>query len=207
MRFDLHLREDFKSQVANMTTQMKEWEAVPRITENEQSFVRNAIQPFCHTTQTENLTIAGRAHTHRSRNDDTTRNQPQNPGISRSQRRRMPRESRTRRQQRAPPRITGPVQPGARLLGHPRNAPRVRLNHHTTTEEIETMPRKKKQHGGPRTPGPGKTLGRPASDLSKVAVSFRLAPDVAAWLKSRPNQGEAIEAVVRRSKAFRERRK
>jgi hypothetical protein len=59
MRFDLHLREDFKSQVSAITTQMKEWEDVPRIAESEQAAVLAAIQPFDHTTQVEHLTIAG----------------------------------------------------------------------------------------------------------------------------------------------------
>ena len=59
MRFDLHLRDDFKTQVTEITTQMKEWETAPRIDDQEQERVRNAIQAFDHTTQMDRLVIAG----------------------------------------------------------------------------------------------------------------------------------------------------
>ena len=59
MRFDLHLREDFKTQVSDITAQMKEWETVPRIDESEQESVRDRIQPFDHTTHVDRLMIAG----------------------------------------------------------------------------------------------------------------------------------------------------
>jgi hypothetical protein len=59
MRFDLHLREDFKTQVSDITAQMKEWETVPRIDESEQESVRDRIQPFDHTTHVDRLLIAG----------------------------------------------------------------------------------------------------------------------------------------------------
>ncbi len=59
MRFDLHLREDFKTQVSDITAQMKEWETVPRIDESEQESVRDRIQPFGHTTHVDRLVIAG----------------------------------------------------------------------------------------------------------------------------------------------------
>lgn len=58
-------------------------------------------------------------------------------------------------------------------------------------------------HGGQRTPGPGKSLGRPKKPDAKVPISLRVSPDVAEYLRSQPNQSEAVEAAVRRSKGFR----
>lgn len=58
-------------------------------------------------------------------------------------------------------------------------------------------------HGGPRTPGPGRKLGRPLKADAKIAMSVRLSPDVAAWLRAQDNQSTAVEDAVRRSKGFR----
>jgi len=52
-------------------------------------------------------------------------------------------------------------------------------------------------HGGPRTPGPGKHLGRPRKAAPKRPISFRLAPDLVDWLKQQPNQGAAVERALR----------
>lgn len=60
-------------------------------------------------------------------------------------------------------------------------------------------------HGGKRTPGPGKSLGRPPKADAKVAVSVRLSPDVVAYLRSQENQSAAVEEALRRSKGFRQR--
>lgn len=59
MRFDLHLRNDFRSQVQSITTQMKEWEEVPRVDDAEKSQIQNAITAFSHTTHVDGLRIAG----------------------------------------------------------------------------------------------------------------------------------------------------
>lgn len=58
-------------------------------------------------------------------------------------------------------------------------------------------------HGGQRTPGPGRKLGRPPKPDAKIAMSVRLAPDVVAWLRAQENQSAAVEEAVRRSKGFR----
>lgn len=57
-------------------------------------------------------------------------------------------------------------------------------------------------HGGPRTPGPGKRLGRPAKPDAKIPMSVRLSPDVAEYLKAQANQSAAVEEAVRRGKGF-----
>ena len=58
-------------------------------------------------------------------------------------------------------------------------------------------------HGGKRTPGKGKRLGRPPKENAKVAISGRVSPDVAEYLRE-VGLSATVEQVVRRSKAFRE---
>lgn len=60
-------------------------------------------------------------------------------------------------------------------------------------------------HGGPRTPGPGKSLGRPPKPDAKVPMSVRLAPDVAEYLREQENQSVTVEEALRRTKGFRQR--
>jgi hypothetical protein len=49
-----------------------------------------------------------------------------------------------------------------------------------------------------------KRIGRPPIDNPKVAISARVSPDVAAFLKSCDNASQTIDATIRRSKAFRD---
>ena len=71
--------------------------------------------------------------------------------------------------------------------------------------EAKVQPMKKKQHGGKRTPGPGKKLGRPTvHGVAKINHTLRLTPDVKAFLLQVGNGAELIEGLVRRSKAFQE---
>ena len=54
----------------------------------------------------------------------------------------------------------------------------------------------------------GKRIGsgrKPSGTPNRVSVSYRLAPEVVAYLRSTPSATEAIEQAVRRSKGFRER--
>jgi len=66
------------------------------------------------------------------------------------------------------------------------------------------MKKKKAQHGGPRTAGPGKQMGRPTSDSSKRSLSLRVSPDVREFLDTVDNISETVDEMVRRSKVFRE---
>jgi len=59
--------------------------------------------------------------------------------------------------------------------------------------------------GGKRKAGPGKTIGAPPKrGTAKVPMSVRVTPDVSEFLRESGNASEAIETIVRRSKAFRE---
>lgn len=50
--------------------------------------------------------------------------------------------------------------------------------------------------GGPRTAGPGKTLGRPATS-DRVAISVRLPAWLVEWLREQPeSQAALIEAAL-----------
>lgn len=65
--------------------------------------------------------------------------------------------------------------------------------------------REKNTHGGPRVAGPGKKIGRPTDGAQpKVTTSIRISPDVLDFLASTGNKSQAIEDIVRRTKAFRE---
>jgi hypothetical protein len=58
--------------------------------------------------------------------------------------------------------------------------------------------------GGRREPGPGKKLGAPPKrGVAKVTMSVRVTPEVKACLDATGNASEAVESMVRRSKAFR----
>lgn len=60
---------------------------------------------------------------------------------------------------------------------------------------------KKKQHGGPRTAGPGKKMGKPSTPLSRnVAKSIKVSAMVAAYLKARGTG--IIEDELRASEGF-----
>ena len=60
-------------------------------------------------------------------------------------------------------------------------------------------------HGGSRTPGPGKSLGPPTKHgVAKVPISGRVTPEVADYLRATGNMSETIEGAARRSKAFRQ---
>ena len=57
-----------------------------------------------------------------------------------------------------------------------------------------------KQHGGPRP-----NSGRPPKDNARMPAPMRLLPDTVAFLRdSGQTLAEATEAIVRKSKAFRE---
>ncbi len=64
--------------------------------------------------------------------------------------------------------------------------------------------KKKHAHGGPRTAGPGRSIGRPPTDNPKVSASLRLPADVKAYLDDTGNASQTVADVVRRSKAFRD---
>ncbi len=59
-------------------------------------------------------------------------------------------------------------------------------------------------HGGKRTAGPGKKLGRPPKADAKIAYGTKLAPVVVEYLRQRANGAETIEVAIKRSKDFRE---
>ena len=61
-------------------------------------------------------------------------------------------------------------------------------------------------HGGRRTPGPGKSLGRPPKPDAKVTIAVCVTPTVAEYLRS-VGASAAVEEAVRRSKGFRRWRK
>jgi len=61
----------------------------------------------------------------------------------------------------------------------------------------------KKAHGGKRTPGKGKRLGRPPKENAKVAGSFRVSADVEAYLREVGTSAE-IERLARNSKRFKD---
>ncbi len=48
--------------------------------------------------------------------------------------------------------------------------------------------------------------GRPPTGEAKVMLSFRIRRDVAEFLKTVDNQSEFIEGLVRKSKAFKDRK-
>jgi hypothetical protein len=60
-----------------------------------------------------------------------------------------------------------------------------------------------KQHGGKRTPGKGKRLGRPPKDEPKVAGSFRVSADVEAYLREMGTSAE-IDRLAKNSKRFKD---
>lgn len=60
-----------------------------------------------------------------------------------------------------------------------------------------------KKHGGKRTPGRGKRLGRPPKDSAKVAGSFRVSADVEAYLREMGTSAE-IERLAKNSKRFKD---
>lgn len=50
--------------------------------------------------------------------------------------------------------------------------------------------------GGPRTAGPGKTIGRPATS-NRIAISVRLPAWLVEWLRAQPeSQAALIEAAL-----------
>lgn len=65
----------------------------------------------------------------------------------------------------------------------------------------------KKQHGGKRKAGPGKTIGRPPKADAKIAYGTKLERIVVEYLRQRANGAETIETAIKRSKDFREWRK
>ena len=60
------------------------------------------------------------------------------------------------------------------------------------------------KHGGKRTAGPGRTLGRPPKADAKIAYGTKLDPVVVEYLRQCDNAAQTIEAAVKRSKGFRE---
>jgi len=62
-----------------------------------------------------------------------------------------------------------------------------------------------RKHGGKRTAGPGKRMGRPPVENPKVAISARVTSEVAAYLRSCENASCLIDSVIRRTRAFRDR--
>ena len=60
-------------------------------------------------------------------------------------------------------------------------------------------------HGGRRTPGPGKRIGRPPMAGGKrETMAFSLSPAVAEYLRAQANQSAFVDALVRRTNAFKE---
>jgi hypothetical protein len=59
-------------------------------------------------------------------------------------------------------------------------------------------------HGGKRTPGPGKKLGRTPSPDPKIQKTYRLEREIVAYLATTGNATREIETKVKRSKGFRE---
>jgi hypothetical protein len=59
MNFDLHLRTDLQISLDALADEMANWEAAPRLSEDEFDKLHQAIQTFPHTTRHECLTIAG----------------------------------------------------------------------------------------------------------------------------------------------------
>jgi len=59
MKFDLHLRSQVRDQVNTLAQDMQAWQSQPRIQPSEVEQVKAAITPFAHTTNRDNLTLAG----------------------------------------------------------------------------------------------------------------------------------------------------
>ncbi len=59
MRFNIHLRSEFRQQVKHLAENMKSWEKSPRIEQHEEMMLLEAITPFEHTTKCSNLLIGG----------------------------------------------------------------------------------------------------------------------------------------------------
>jgi hypothetical protein len=59
MRFDFHLRKGIRQKLSALAEEMKSWEAVPRLTTDDEERLAKRIQVFEHTLQREGLSVAG----------------------------------------------------------------------------------------------------------------------------------------------------
>jgi hypothetical protein len=59
MRYDLNVRESARRKIAAMAVDMSQWEAKPRINEDEEKRIRASIQSFKHTTAVEEFCVGG----------------------------------------------------------------------------------------------------------------------------------------------------
>lgn len=59
MRFNIHLRDQVREQIGQLAETMKSWEEQPRIDESEQAHIRQNLAFFPHTTEKDDLIIAG----------------------------------------------------------------------------------------------------------------------------------------------------
>jgi len=59
MRQDLTVRAAVRGKLKDLAKEMVSWEVLPRIDDKEEERIKRAIQPYSHTTNRENLIIAG----------------------------------------------------------------------------------------------------------------------------------------------------
>lgn len=59
MRFDLHLRAGIRKKLDSLAAEMKNWEATPRLTEDDEARLAARLHTFEHTLRRERLSIAG----------------------------------------------------------------------------------------------------------------------------------------------------
>jgi hypothetical protein len=59
MRYDIHVRESARRKIAAMAQGMSQWEAKPRIKEDEEKRIRASIHSFNHTASVEEFCVGG----------------------------------------------------------------------------------------------------------------------------------------------------
>ena len=51
MRYDLNIRESVRKKLGKLAADMNEWEAQPRVSDDEEKHIRAAITMFSHSTK------------------------------------------------------------------------------------------------------------------------------------------------------------
>ena len=59
MRYDLSIRESVRTKVTALAKDMVDWEAKPRIQPKEQTWIKDNVKGFAHTTEVDEFRIGG----------------------------------------------------------------------------------------------------------------------------------------------------
>ena len=59
MRYDLSIRESVRTKVTALAKDMVDWEAKPRIQPKEQTWIKDNVKGFVHTTEVDEFRIGG----------------------------------------------------------------------------------------------------------------------------------------------------